>query len=240
MIMSDSRGSILLLFFARDALRDCQIHLDILHSSASALAGGVAQLSAVAVAARIVNAAAAVAAATRSAAMAVDPISSLSPNAYGDPAQLEALEATWLPEPFKQLHSQHGGLHRIAKPIKHAQDYSNSSRSYGLQSIADSGITVQDLEEGIAGLARSCPSSPVMPAGSLSSGRSRRGVHFSTNGGGGGHASLVLVTCGSRSPGTTNGWGLSKQDADGSSPDQRRERSGRGKHGVGGAKADAQ
>ena len=222
------------LFFARDALHDCQIHLEILRSSASALAGGVAQLSAVSVAATIIDAAAAVAAATRSAARAAGTVR-LSQNVYSASAQMEEAPVglAWNLQPSKQFHSQHVWRKQPAKSMDHSQHGNNS---YGQQSVLDSGMTVQDLEEGIAGLARSCPSSPLMPFRAASSGKSRKGMHLSSSGGGDGRASLVLVTCGSRPSSMTNGFGQSAQDVDSSSV-QYSER-GFGAQGVGGAGAE--
>jgi hypothetical protein len=228
------------LFFARDALRDCQIHLDILRSSASALAGGVAQLSTVAVAATIIDAAAAVAAATRSAARATGTVTPMYQKRYNPSAQSEELpmRPAWHLQPSKQLHSQHVERRQPAKSIDHAQHHDTRAHdsSFGQQSAVDPGITVQDLEEGIAGLARSCPSSPLIPV-SASRSRNHKSMHLGASVGGNGHASLVLVTCGSRSPGMTYAYGQPAQDAN-NSPGQRRERAFRGTKGAGGAGAE--
>ncbi len=226
------------LFFARDALQDCQIHLDILRSSASALAGGMAQLSTVAVAATIIDAAAAVAAATRSAARAAGTVTPLYQKRCSPSAQSEELpmRPAWPFQPSKQLHSQQIELMQPAKSIDHAQHCNTHDSSFRQQSAVDPGITVQDLEEGIAGLARSCPSSPLIPV-SASRSRNHKSMHLGASIGGNGNASLVLVTCGSRSPDMTYGYGQSAQDANDSSV-QRRERAFRGTKGDGGAGAE--
>jgi hypothetical protein len=143
----------------RAALDDCQLHLDNLRSRASALAAGVAPLSAITVAASLLDSAAWAAAAARSAARAVgtgssDPLSAHArPNLLEESDTLEPNSHLWSKRSFGQLAI--GQLETsLQGPI--------ITSSPGRKTVAETGITVRDLEEGIAGLARSSPSTPAL------------------------------------------------------------------------------
>jgi hypothetical protein len=198
----------------------------------------VAQLSTVAVAATIIDAAAAVAAATRFAARAAGSARQFTPKVNSPSLQWEEFPVgvAWHSKSSKQFHSQMVPPKQPARSIDSGED--NIHRSHCWQSIrnqqsavdSSSGITVQDLEEGIAGLARSCPSSPLIPF--RGSGRTRKSMHLGSSAGGNGHASLVLVTGGTRSPSTANGLRQSAQGASNTSV-QGGERDWRGAGGAG-------
>ena len=143
----------------RSALDDCQLHLDNLRSRASALAGGVAPLSAITVAASLLDSAALAAAAARSAARAVG---SDQRSAHTSPNPLEALDIVepcsrqpWSKRPAgKGMVGQPGSSEFHPWPISRSSPWRSS--------VAETGITVRDLEEGIAGLARPSPSTPAL------------------------------------------------------------------------------
>lgn len=143
--------------FHRAALDDCQLHLDNLRSGASALVGGVAPFSAITAAASLLDAAALAAAAARSAARAVGSGSSGQFLVHSPPNLLEESD---LLEPAR---------HRLSKltpyqpkvGLPEASLFGPISISSGKGPVAETGITVRDLEEGIAGLARPSPSTPA-------------------------------------------------------------------------------